>query len=237
MEENNRAIKELVWAQVFNSSKSVFSWLPENLALWPGRWGVGYQYMYVVSRYLNEVRQTSILKTGLGQSTRLICSYVKWMEKQENCIHIVIEHDRNWIDIFKKDVELSRNTCIVQRDLAITQTEHPSNGVKCSNYIYKNLDEVLKGKKFDFLSLDGPYGTDEQYGFSRIDILQFLPECLNKSFCTVGDDYNRYGEKNTMEVVKSILKQYQIEFVEAVYRGEQDMYLLASADLNYLCTL
>lgn len=239
VEENNRAIKELIWAQVFNSSKSAFSWLPENLALWPGRWGVGYQYMYVVSRYLNEVRPKSILETGLGQSTRLICSYVKWMNEQENCNHIVIEHDQNWIDIFKNDVELSSHTCIVQRDLAIMQTEHPSNGVKCSDHIYKykDLDEVLKGKKFDFISLDGPYGTDEQYGFSRIDILEFLPGCLNKSFCIIVDDYNRYGEKNTMEVVKDILKQHQINFVETVYSGEQDMYLLASADLKYLCTL
>lgn len=120
---------------------------------------------------------------------------MKRMEKQDKCSHTVIEHDQGWIDIFKNDFEIGSHTYIVQRDLAIRQTVHPSNSVTCSNYIYKDLDKVLEGKKFDFISLDGPYGTDEQYGFSRTDILPFLPECLNKSFCIIVDDYNRFGEK------------------------------------------
>ena len=233
--ENNRVLNEILWAQVFNSARSAFKWLPEDIALWPGRWGVGYQYMYVMSRILNDVQPQKILETGLGQSTRLIGSYVKWMCAKSECSHLVIEHDQNWIDIFKRDFKFSDSTRIVQRRLdraLLNDGNHDS-----STYIYQNMKEVLEGQKFHLISLDGPYGTDERFGYSRIDILPYLPECLEKSFCIVIDDYNRWGEKNTVERIKMALRRANIHFEEAVYRGTQDMYLLASEDLKFLCTL
>lgn len=233
--ENNRILNEILWAQVFNSAKSAFEWLPKDTALWPGRWGVGYQYMYVMSRILNDVQPQKILETGLGQSTRLIGSYVKWMRAKSECSHLVIEHDQNWIDIFKRDFEISDSTRIVQRQLdrvLLNDGHHDS-----STYIYQNMYEVLEGKKFHLISLDGPYGTDERFGYSRIDILPYLPGCLEKSFCIVIDDYNRWGEKNTVEYIKAALRKANIHFAEAVYKGTQDMYLMASEDWKFLCTL
>lgn len=233
--ENNRMLHEILWAQVFNSSKSAFKWLPSDIALWPGRWGVGYQYMYVISRLLNEVQPKHILETGLGQSTRLIGSYVKNNAHAGECNHLVIEHDQDWINIFCQDFQLSKATQIVQKDLGLVRITQHSN-VK-PTYVYQNLNEILDGKKFDFISLDAPYGTNERYGYSRVDILNYLPACLEKSFCIVLDDYNRFGEKNTVECIKTILKENNIHFAEAVYRGSQDMYLLVSSDLKFLCTL
>lgn len=233
--ENNRILNEILWAQVFNSAKSACKWLPQDTALWPGRWGVGYQYMYVMSRILNDVKPRKILETGLGQSTRLIGSYVKWMCAQSECSHLVIEHDESWIDIFKGDFKLSDSTRIVQRQLSrvlLNDGNHES-----STYIYQDMNEVLEGKKFHLISLDGPYGTDERFGYSRIDILPYLPGCLEESFCIVIDDYNRWGEKNTVEYIKAALRKANIRFAEAVYRGTQDMYLMASMDLKFLCTL
>ena len=229
---NDRMLNELLWAQVFNSARCAFPWLDNNLALWPGRWGVGYQYMYVVSRYLNEVQPKSILETGLGQSTRLISSYIKWLETRQECSHLVIEHDADWIKIFENDFAHGTSTRIVQRNLTPVEINQQSK-----TYVYQNLGEMIQGKKFDFISLDGPYGTNEPDGFSRIDILNFLPECLNSSFCIILDDYERYGEKNTVKCIKAKLQENHIPFCEAVYRGTNDMYLLASADLQFLCTL
>lgn len=237
VEENNRILKELLWAQVFSSARGAFQWLPERTALWPGRFGVGYQYMYVVSRLLNEVRPKRILETGLGQSTRLIGSYVKWMEKQEPLEHIVIEHDQSWIDVFRDDFAIGASTKICQRDLMQTQITHPESQNVRATWMYRDLAAVLQGKKFDFISLDGPYGTNDPYGFSRVDILHFIPECLEKSFCIVMDDFERYGEKNTVGCIKAILRENGIAYAETVYRGEQDMYLIMSTDLKYLCTL
>jgi hypothetical protein len=236
LEENNRLLNEILWSQVFNSSKSACKWLGDEVALWPGRWGVGYQYMYVVSRLLNEVQPKSILETGLGQSTRLIASYVKWISGKQECHHLVLEHDSNWIEIFKNDFQVSESTKIVQRNLERLkyQMENGNYGYTCA---YQGMEEVMAGRKFDFISIDAPYGVDDKNGLSRFDIINYVPDCLEHSFCIVLDDYNRWGEKNTIGLLKSKLNESHIDFCETVYRGNQDMYLIASKDLKFLCTL
>lgn len=236
IEKNDRMLNEILWSQVFNSSRPEFPWLKDDLALWPGRWGVGYQYMYAISRFLTELKPTCILETGLGQSTRLIGSYVKWVAEQgQHCNHTVVEHDKDWVDIFRGGFTLGEDSKVIQRDLARINIE--KDGYVVPTYVYKDMDEVMQGKKFDFISIDAPYGTDERYGYSRIDIVNYLPDCLAESFCIVLDDYNRWGEKNTVEYIKAILSKNNIKFCEAVYRGTQDMYMLVSPDWKYLCTL
>lgn len=193
--------------------------------------------MYVVSRLLNEVRPGKILETGLGQSTRLIGSYVKWREKQTQIEHIVVEHDPSWIDVFCGDFETGGSTRICQRDLVQMQIRNPVSQQACATWMYQDFEPLLRGKKFDFISLDGPYGTNEPGGFSRVDILALLPQCLEPRFCLVMDDYERHGEQNTVNCIRAALRESGIAFAETVYRGEQDLYLIASADLKYLCTL
>ena len=100
-----------------------------------------------------------------------------------------------------------------------------------------DLDEVIKGQKFDFISLDGPYGTNVPAGYSRADILAYLPDCLEENFCIVLDDYERNGEKNTVKCIQEIMTEHHIEYFETVYRGTQDLYLLASKEWKFLCTL
>ena len=72
---------------------------------------------------------------------------------------------------------------------------------------------------------------------SRIDILNYMPDCLNENFCLVIDDFNRIGEQNTAVWIKEILTQNGIAFREGVYSGSKDLYLLASADLAWLCSM
>lgn len=85
--------------------------------------------------------------------------------------------------------------------------------------------------------LDGPYGVDDVAGYSRVDLLPYMPDCLEKDFCIVLDDYNRNGEKNTVRCIKEILSAHHIEYFETVYKGTQDLYVLVSKDWKFLCTL
>lgn len=62
---------ENVWANIFNNTISNSPWLKDK-SFSPGRWGVGYAYLYVMYRVLNEIRPRRILELGLGQSTRMI---------------------------------------------------------------------------------------------------------------------------------------------------------------------
>ena len=65
-----------------------------------GRWAVGYQYLYVMYRVLNEIHPRRILELGLGQSTRMLGQYAA---AHENVSHFVVEHDPEWIDFFQRD--------------------------------------------------------------------------------------------------------------------------------------
>ena len=61
----SRTSKESVWAHVFNNTVANSSWLVRK-SFSPGRWGVGYAYLYVLYRVLNEVHPRHILDLGLG---------------------------------------------------------------------------------------------------------------------------------------------------------------------------
>lgn len=233
LNENNRALQEIIWAQVFESARPAYPWLGKEVAFWPGRFGVGYQYMYVVSRILNDVQPTSILETGLGQSTRLIASYVKWKAEKENCKHMVFEHDQEWIDTFHREFPVSTATQICQSNLAGAQLGNYEKPI----YVYHDFAQIVGNQKFDFISLDGPYGTNDINGYSRVDILEILPKCLSEQFCIVIDDFNRAGEKNTVNVIRNILQECGIQYWEKVYSGNKDLYLLASSDWKFLCSL
>ena len=67
---------------------------------------MGYQYLYAVYRILNTVKPKKILELGLGQSTKLLSQYAKTNKEVK---HIVVEHDQEWIDFYKKENEVAEN--------------------------------------------------------------------------------------------------------------------------------
>ena len=108
--QSQQNTKELLWADIFGDISSDSVWL-KNKAFSAGRWAVGYQYLYVVYRILNEVKPRRILELGLGQSTRLLGQYAAYNPEVQ---HTVVEHDPNWIQFFQQDFGLSKNSQIVQ---------------------------------------------------------------------------------------------------------------------------
>ena len=85
--DSARHASEAVWAQIFNNTISESLWLKDK-TFSPGRWAVGYPYLYVMYRVLNETRPKRILELGLGQSTRMIAQYAAAFQDVE---HIVVE--------------------------------------------------------------------------------------------------------------------------------------------------
>ena len=51
----------------------------------PGRWAVGYPYLYVLYRALDEVQTAADPRTGPGQSTRMIAQYAAAHEDVDAC--------------------------------------------------------------------------------------------------------------------------------------------------------
>ena len=51
------------------------------------------------------------------------------------------------------------------------------------------------------------------------------------------DDYERIGEKHTVEKMKEELNNAGIKFKTGVYSGKKDLLIFASKDLKFLCSM
>lgn len=193
----------------------------------PGRWAVGYNYLYVMTRILNELKPMSVLELGLGVSTTLISKYFESIGNTD-AVHLVAEHDNDWIDFYIKSHSLSAYSIIKRQKLIKKQS-----GIH-KYYAYENLQETVEGLKFQIVSIDAPFGGRHQ---SRMDILELLPDILAQDFVIVMDDVNRVGEKNTCELIKQVLENNYIKYVDAVYGGMTHCCVIASYKNRFFCSL
>lgn len=111
------------------------------------------------------------------------------------------------------------------------------NYVRYDEQLYK---KVVAGKKFDLILIDSPFGDQKKRFskfYSRIDILDYLPQCLCDNFAIVIDDYNRKGEQNLVYEVEKSLSDANIEFMKGTYAGETVLCVIASKEWGFLCTL
>lgn len=224
---------ELLWANIFHDTIKGSRWLQDQ-PFSPGRAAIGYPTLYALYRILDEFQPKSILEMGLGQSTKMIGSYAKWKEAQgEKCEHIVVEHDTSWINFFKGSFALSSNTEIMQMNLVKAKLDM-TDGNQTEVNLYQNFSDNLKEKKFDLIFIDGPFGSPF---YSRIDIIDLLPECLNDSFILMLDDAERKGEQNTLNMIARMLRDANIDFVHNYYSGVKATAIVASKDLHFYCTM
>lgn len=219
--------QESVWAHVWSDATKNVAWL-NDITFSPGRWAVGYQYLYVLYRILNDVSPESILELGLGQSTRLISAYAG---ENKNVEHIVIEHDIEWIKFFSAKNILSSNTYIKKLELE-TGTFLDDDQV----IMYNGFESFLKGRKFNLISIDAPFGGNAKK-YARVDVVKILPFCLADSFVIMIDDYNRTGEKETEKIIEEKLQKADISYCKGIYSGVKQTVVITSEDWKFLCTL
>lgn len=226
IERIEKRTTEVLWGQIFNSTINNSSWLKDK-TFSPGRWAIGYPFLYVLYRVLNEIKPKNILELGLGQSTRMISQYASYMQ----VCHDVVEHDDKWISFFKKDFLLPKQTQVVKLDL------HERSYLGDDKVIaYKDFMSTFINNKYDFISIDGPFGGMAQI-YARVDVLDIIPECLRESFVILVDDYNRSGEQKMVEVMCRKLEESHVAYKSSVYSGEKALSIITSEDLGFLCSL
>lgn len=229
-----KRIYELQFANLYHDAIAGCKWMPENgLGICPSGWAVGYPYLYIVFRILNDINPTNILECGIGQSTRLIGQYAKAFHDKSEIQFLIVEQDQGWIDTFQKNFEISKKTEIMHLD--VHKSNVITNGITQKNEAerYISFKEALKGRKFDFISIDAPHGEVWE-DYSRVDILDILPDCLMDKFCIVMDDYDQRGEQNTVELIKRILDDNKIPYFMNVYTAVKQMAVIASADFFFM---
>lgn len=222
-----RTANEAVFASIFNNAIAHSEWL-KNTAFSAGRWAVGYPYLYAMYRILNEVKPAKILELGLGQSTRMMAQYVAF---HENTMHFVVEHDEEWIDFFQRDFALSENSKIVQLNWNFEKYNEAE-----SVRVYDGFEEQFKDDKFDFISIDGPFGGDMKQ-YARIDVLKLLPKCLAENFIIMIDDTERSGETNTVKEMIKKLDENGVKHCLGRYSGQKDCTVISSENLKWVCSM
>ncbi len=227
LDKADRDAKEAVFANIFHDTILNSNWLM-NKEFSPGRWAVGYPGLYALYRVLDEINPKRILELGLGQSTELITQYAK---KNHDVVHYVTEHDDSWIQFFTDKHELAKNTEIIKQDIIHTSFKEDDDVIA-----YKNFMEIIIGKKFDFIFIDAPLGGLAKI-YSRIDILNCIPDCLEEQFVIVIDDYERIGEKRMVSELERILTDSNIEYYKGRYQGVKDTLLIASEQYKWSCTM
>lgn len=219
--------EELIWANVWHDTCNGIEWMEDMPSISPGRFAVGYNYLYVMTRILDELEPHHVLDLGLGISGTLISKYFESREYDDG-MHFIIEHDKKWIDFYQKRHRLSKYSNIKLQELV----KRRKNGQEY--FAYQNLGKDIKNKKFSVVSIDAPFGGGQ---YARRDMIEFIPEILEDSFVIIMHDSNRIGEKNTILEIKSVLDQYRISYSEGIYRGISHCCVITSVDNEFICSL
>ena len=222
-----KGIKELLWARTWEDTKRGINWLDELPSISPGRWAVGYNYIYIMTRVLEEMEPESVLDLGLGISSTLISCY---FNHRKNGIHTIVEQDKEWAHFYTENHSLSKFSQI--SILECIKKDYKGQEINA----YSGFDDLIRraGMKYSVVSIDGPWGSDR---YSRRDIVPWMPDILEDDFAILMDDANRKGEKETAEDIMNTLKQNNMEYAVGYYPGECDCLIICSKKYSFLCSL
>ena len=144
-------------------------------------------------------------------------------------VYDLVEHDHSWADFFQSEVSME-DVRLHFYKISICQEYNDQF------YNYENLEEVLDGKRYNFISIDAPFGHKGKY-IGRTDLLKYIPKILEDDWVIMLDDYERIQEKNMMLLLERQLRKEHIVYHKGIYNGENDVCLLASENWRFLTTL
>lgn len=214
-------INELEWAHIYSDSIRGIPYI-ENLHLNIGRWAGNYSFFYVLNRILYDYKPQKILEFGLGESTKLISTYVE--HHLDNAVHKIFEHDKNWIDYFKSRFVLADKCEIINLDL----NDKLINGYHVTSYNKVFNDEF---NDYELYLIDGPFGSDR---YSRYDIIAYIENFkLFSEFIILFDDTDRRGEMDTIKVIFNLLETKHIKYYTKNYKGNKQSTIICSEKYKF----
>lgn len=228
-------INELRYCHLFHDTVKVGGWFDvdkESYSL--GNSAVGYNYYYVVYRILDEMNPKNIIEMGLGQSTNLLSAYAR---THLDSMHITVEHDVEWVNFYNKKYEMQNHNSRIEMVDLHAEKQSFKDGWTYYKYDTTQFFNIVNEKKYDFISIDAPFGEIGKSVYNRVDILEYLPDCLDNDFVIIIDDYGRKGEKNTVLEIQNILNRSNIKHSIGIYRGQTDICCIASENWKWFCTM
>lgn len=224
LNSHTRKNDEILKASIFNNTIYDSTWLKYK-SFSPCGWAVDYAFLYTLYRVLNDTKPQKILEFGLGQSSKMIHQYADFFK---NIDAITYEHDQTWINFFMNhfDGNYKINTKLIE----LKEIDYNTN----ITLSYKDIESEFKNQKFNLIIVDAPFGSES---YSRSQILALLPTCLEETFCIIIDDFDRIGEKETVNEINNILDAHNLSYYSASYSGIKSHIIICSEDLNFLTSL
>lgn len=137
-----------------------------------------------------------------------------------------MDGSEDWINGFCENLIITDNIDIVNMDL-----ENCEFGGKI-NLRFKDMLNVVKDEKFDFIIVDAPQGFyndgkwDIFYEYPRSNIFELIPNNLADDFIIIFDDYQRKGEKKTARHVEKLLQENNIDYYTYSPHAFKDQLLI-----------
>lgn len=215
---------EILYGMNFDRAISESSWLKRK-DFAPGGMAVCSQYLYILYKILDSQKFKNLLDVGMGQTSKMMCQYA---DSNLEVNHTIIEADKEWIDFFtaSQSMDYSKVELMEYETRKVNGSE-----VRC----FSEFEQRLQDQKFDYISIDAPLGSEL---YSRVDILEILPQCLADSWIIMMDDVGRIGERNTLEKIRNVLEEHKIKYVEQQYSGaDKSFVVLASYDNRFFTSV
>ena len=221
--KQNRIATENVAAITFTNVIRNSNWLMQK-EFYPGRWAVEYSFLLSLFRILDHHMFSNMIEFGLGQSSRVIHQYAHFF----NIPALTIEHDAEWVDFTIKDIHNAYPLHVKLLPLEMIKYKG------FSTRTYKGIENILKKQKYDFILVDGPFGSEH---YSRSQLISLVENSLANTFCIMLDDSSRLGEQETIAEVESTLKRKGINYVINAYQGLCDYTVICSDNLKFFTSL
>lgn len=219
----NRMAQESLAAITFSNAIQNSEWLKYK-SFYPGRWAIEYTFLLTLFRIFEHHRFTNLLEFGLGQTSRMVHQYAAFY----NVPAITVEHDADWVAFTKKDIHNAYPINV--KILPLEMIDYKG----FSTRTYQGIKTSFENQKFDFILVDGPFGSEH---YSRSQIIQLAENNLAETFCIIIDDCNRIGEQETVAEVENVLKNIGVKYAINKYNGLSDYVVICSEDLKFLTSL
>lgn len=158
----------------------------------------------ILNNFINKYKPKNICEFGCGVTTDVFLDY----KKQNNVNLLSIEHNVN----FKK-----------HDNTKIFKLYENANIIIDDNHKYLNINKyygleeyfkTLKNIKFDFICIDGPFGWNSSYYYTRIQLLDFiLYDLIDDNCIFMVHDAERISTIRTLEIFELELIKHNYKFI------------------------
>lgn len=220
---SKQILQEVLYANYLHDSIKESCWLKKQVFT-ATKGAANYSMLFTLFSILENTNVINILEMGLGQSSKITSQYVN--NKNQSAQLTIVEHNKEWIDAFKKNLDITKNIKIINPEIESVDIKNSTN-IK-----YRSFTDNNNPPKYDFIIVDGPMGYNQK--FPRSNILDLIPQNLAKNFIIVLDDYERKGEQNTAKLIFKKLKKNNIKYKTSLQIGCKAQLIITSPDYEFL---